>query len=110
MFIGSEAQKRCSSSFLGSAAPRPALPRDIHARAAFTLLEIMLAVIILGMMSLAIFRFLQANVTAMRVSSGGGAGEARYDGLRELLTQQVQRLPPGTGGLAGVPLKVVGHV
>ena len=95
MFTGSEDQKRCSSSFAGSATPRPVLPRDIRARA-FTLLEIMLAVIILGMMSLAIYRFVQANVTAMRVSSEGDAVEARYDGLRELLTQQFQSLPPGT--------------
>ena len=87
---------------------QPALPRGIGARA-FTLLEIMLAVIILGMMSLAIYRFVQANVTAMRVSSEADAVEARYNGLRELLTQQLQSLPPGTGALAGEPLKIEGH-
>jgi hypothetical protein len=69
----------------------------------------MLAVIILGMMSLAIYRFVQANVTAMRVSSEADAVEARYNGLRELLTQQLQSLPPGTGALAGEPLKIEGH-
>ncbi len=69
----------------------------------------MLAVIILGMMSLAIYRFVQANVTAMRVSSEGDAVEARYDGLRELLTQQLQSLPPGTGALTGEPLKIEGR-
>jgi len=69
----------------------------------------MLAVIILGMMSLAIYRFVQANVIAMRVSSEADAVEARYDGLRELLTQQLQNLPPGTGALAGEPLKIEGH-
>src|SRR5439155_13892904 len=68
---------------------QPALPRISTARA-FTLLEIMLAVIILGMMSLAIYRFVQANITAMRISSEADAMEARYDGLRELLTQQLQ--------------------
>ena len=87
---------------------QPALPRNLRARA-FTLLEIMLAVIILGMMSLAIYRFVQANVTAMRISSEADAVEARYDGLRELLTQQLQSLPPGTGALAGEPLKIDGH-
>src|SRR2546421_3755042 len=87
---------------------QPALPRGIGARA-FTLLEIMLAVIILGMMSLAIYRFVQANVTAMRVSSEVDAVEARYDGLRELLTQHLQSLPPGAGALAGEPLKIEGH-
>jgi len=69
----------------------------------------MLAVIILGMMSLAIYRFVQANVTAMRVSSEADVVEARYDGLRELLSQQLQSLPPGTGALTGEPLKIEGH-
>ncbi len=76
---------------------------------AFTLLEIMLAVIILGMMALAIYRFVQANVTAIRVSSEQGTVAARYDGLREFLTQQLQSLPPGAGALAGEALKVEGH-
>jgi prepilin-type N-terminal cleavage/methylation domain-containing protein len=80
----------------------------VRARA-FTLLEIMLAVMILGMMSLAIYRFVQANVTAMRISSEADAAEARYDGLRELLTQQLQSLAPGTGALAGEPLRIDGH-
>ncbi len=39
----------------------PALPRGLRGRA-FTLLEIMLAVLILGMMALVIYRFVQANV------------------------------------------------
>src|SRR5438067_11620755 len=46
----------------------PELPRASRTRA-FTLLEIMLAVIILAMMALVIYRFVQANVTAIRVSS-----------------------------------------
>jgi len=44
----------------------------------------MLAVIILGMMSLAIYRLCKPTFTAMRVSSEADAVEARYDGLREL--------------------------
>jgi prepilin-type N-terminal cleavage/methylation domain len=86
----------------------PALPRGLRGRA-FTLLEIMLAVLILGMMALVIYRFVQANVTAMRVSSEMEAVAARYDGLRELLTQQLQSLPPGAGALTGEPLKIEGH-
>ena len=86
----------------------PALPRGLRGRA-FTLLEIMLAVLILGMMALVIYRFVQANVTAMRVSSEMEAMAARYDGLRELLTQQLQSLPPGAGALTGEPLKIEGH-
>src|SRR4030095_432165 len=115
MFTASEDRQRCSSSFPGSAGRRVAhasraLPgRRLTRVFAFTLLEIMLAVIILGMMSLAIYRFVQANVTAMRVSSEADAVEARYDGLRELLTQQLQSLPTGTAALEGEPLKIDGH-
>jgi prepilin-type N-terminal cleavage/methylation domain-containing protein len=88
----------------------PRRPLEITAGVrAFTLLEIMLAVIILGMMALAIYRFVQANVTAIRVSSEQGTVAARYDGLREFLTQQLQSLPPGAGALAGEALKVEGH-
>ena len=60
----------------------------------FTLLEIMLAVAILGMMAIAIFRFVQANLTALRFSSETAAAEAQYDGLRDLLTTQWQSLSP----------------
>jgi prepilin-type N-terminal cleavage/methylation domain-containing protein len=40
----------------------------LHHRA-FTLLEIMLAVAILGMMAVAIFRFVQTNLTALQFST-----------------------------------------
>src|SRR5262245_2685883 len=60
----------------------------------FTLLEIMLAVAILGMMALAIFRFVQTNLTALRFSSETSAADAQYDGLRDLLTNQWQSLSP----------------
>ncbi|HEY2101754.1 MAG TPA: type II secretion system protein GspJ [Chthoniobacterales bacterium] len=73
---------------------------------AFTLLEITLAVTILAMMSVAIYRFVQANVTAMRVSASAQAADARYEGLRELLMQQLQALTPGSGALLGDALKV----
>ncbi|PYK11976.1 MAG: hypothetical protein DME65_05485 [Verrucomicrobia bacterium] len=63
-------------------------------RRGFTLLEIMLAVAILGVMSLAIFRFVQANMTALRVSSETAASDSQYDGLRDLLTLQWQSLSP----------------
>jgi len=95
MFIGSENRQQRLLPLIG--------------RRAFTLLEIMLAVIILGMMALVIYRFVQTNVTAIRVSSETEAVAARYDGLRELLTQHLQSLPPGTGALAGEPLKIEGH-
>ena len=72
----------------------------------FTLLEIMLAVGILGMMSLAIFRFVQSNMTALQLSAGIAAADAQYDGLRDLLTAQWQSLSPLRANLNGEPFKL----
>lgn len=69
--------------------------------AAFTLLEIVLATAILGLMAMAIFRFVQANITALRISAVENLEEARYGGLLDLLTAQWQALPTGVGALAG---------
>ena len=74
-------------------------------RAAFTLLEISLAAAILGMMSLAIYRFVQGNIAAMRISAEQTAAEDRYTGLLNLLTSEWQRLPAGQGALTGEPFK-----
>jgi prepilin-type N-terminal cleavage/methylation domain-containing protein len=70
-------------------------------RAGFTLLEIVLATAILGLMAVAIFRFVQANIIALRVSAIENMEEARYSGLLELLTAQWQNLPTGMGALTG---------
>jgi len=70
-------------------------------RAGFTLLEIILATAILGLMAVAIFRFVQANIIALRISAIENMEEARYSGLLELLTTQWQDLPTGVGALAG---------
>lgn len=72
----------------------------------FTLLEITLAVAILGMMSLTIFRFVQSNLTALRVSSDVNAAEAQYDGLRNLLMAEWQSLNPRRAGMRGEPFKL----
>jgi len=72
----------------------------------FTLLEIMLAVGILGLMSLAIFRFVQANMTALRLSSDIAARDSQYDGLRDLLTTEWQSVGPIRSKMYGEPLKV----
>jgi hypothetical protein len=72
----------------------------------FTLLEIMLAVGILGLMSLAIFRFVQANMTALRLSSDIAARDSQYDGLRDLLTSHWQNLSPTRGRMIGEPFKL----
>ena len=76
---------------------------------AFTLLEVTLAVAILGMMALAIYRFVSTNLTAVRLSAEINETDARYEGLGNLLLQQLQALPPGQGALAGEPYKFSGR-
>jgi prepilin-type N-terminal cleavage/methylation domain-containing protein len=68
-----------------------------HRCRGFTLLEIIIAVVILATMAMAIYRFVQSNVSAIRVSSDVIAADAQYDGLREVLTAQWQALPSGKG-------------
>ena len=82
---------------------RSAARGDYHG---FTLLEIMLAVAILGMMAVAIFRFVQTNLTAVRFSSETAAADAQYDGLRDLLTTQWQSLSPPRAKMVGEPFKL----
>lgn len=81
-------------------------PAERARRAGFTLLEITLAVAILALMSVAIYRFVQSNLIALRVSAESTAADARYGGLRDLLTAQWQNLPSGLGMLTGQPLKL----
>jgi len=61
---------------------------------------------ILGMMSLAIYRFVQSNLIAVHAASEASAAEAPYSGLRDLLTEQWQSLPQGRGALTGEPFKL----
>jgi prepilin-type N-terminal cleavage/methylation domain-containing protein len=75
-------------------------------RGGFTLLEITLAVAILGMMSLAIFRFVQSNLTALRASSDASAADAQYGALRDLLEAEWQSLAPLRGKMTGEPFKL----
>ena len=72
----------------------------------FTLLEIIIAVAILATMAMAIYRFVQSNLVAIRVSSDTIAADARYDGLREVLMTQWQSLPSGKGALLGDTFKL----
>src|ERR1041385_238504 len=96
--MASSNQRGSSFMFFGRVNRRPAR--------GFTLLEVTLAVAILGLMSLAVYRFVQANVLAVRASSEVNAVDARYDGLRELLLWQWQILPPGKGAMTGEPAKL----
>jgi prepilin-type N-terminal cleavage/methylation domain-containing protein len=75
-------------------------------RAGFTLLEIVIAVAILGMMSLAIYRFVQTNIVALRVSSEMNVANAQYSGFANLIASEWQSLPPGMGAMLGEPLKL----
>lgn len=77
-----------------------------HRCRAFTLLEIIIAVVILATMAMSIYRFVQSNLSAIRASSEALAADARYDGLREVLTAQWQSLPPGKGALLGDTFKL----
>ena len=77
-----------------------------HCYRGFTLLEIMLAVAILGMMAMAIFRFVQSNMTALQFSSAVAAEDAQYGGLRDLLTTEWQSLSPIQAGMMGEPFKL----
>jgi prepilin-type N-terminal cleavage/methylation domain-containing protein len=70
-------------------------------RGGFTLLEIILATAIMGVMAVAIFRFVQVNIIALRISSVENMEEARYTGLLDLLTAEWQNLPTGVGALTG---------
>jgi prepilin-type N-terminal cleavage/methylation domain-containing protein len=81
---------------------------DRRNRCAFTLLEVTLAVAILAMMAIAIYRFVATNLVAVRLSTELNEMNARYAGLANLLTEQLQDLPPGQGTLAGEPYKFSG--
>ena len=78
----------------------------VNRRRGFTLLEIIIAVAILATMALAIYRFVQSNLVAIRASSGTIAADARYEGLREVLMAQWQSLPAGNGALLGDTFKL----
>jgi prepilin-type N-terminal cleavage/methylation domain-containing protein len=81
-------------------------PGNNRNRTGFTLLEVTLAVAILALMSLTIYRFVQSNIVAVRVSSEMNASDLRYTALRELLVAQLQTLPTGSGALFGEALKL----
>src|SRR6476619_5374415 len=84
---------KCSSTFI-------AVDKRIPLRG-FTLLEILLAAAIMGMLTMAIFRFVQTNITVVQISAMESAEDARYSGLLDMLTEELQSLPTGVGALAG---------
>jgi hypothetical protein len=70
------------------------------------LLEITMAVAILAMMSLSIYRFVQANLTALRVSAEQNVTDAQFTGFTNLLSAEWSNLPGGVGAMLGEPLKL----
>ena len=78
----------------------------VNNRRGFTLLEIVMAVAILATMAIAIYRFVESNMIAIRVSSDIVAADARYDGLRDVLANEWQSLAPGKGALLGDAFKL----
>ena len=101
-------QKQISFMFIGHANRKAIFDssKRVARRDGFTLLEITLAVAILAMMSLAIYRFVQSNLTALRASSDASVADARYNGLRDLLQAQWQSLPARQGAMTGEPFKL----
>ena len=78
----------------------------VNRERAFTLLEIIMAVAILATMAMAIYRFVQSNLVAIHLSTDALASDARYDGLRDLLSEEWQSLPSGKGALLGDAFKL----
>ncbi len=75
-------------------------------RRAFTLLEVIIATMIIGMMVVTIYRFLAANLTAMRVSNEITDEREAVQAVVRLIEGQLNDLPlvkPGV--LSGKPLK-----
>jgi prepilin-type N-terminal cleavage/methylation domain-containing protein len=72
--------------------------------AGFTLLEIMMAVAILAMVAMAIYRFVATNMAAVQASAAETAANARYNGFINLINSQMQQLST-EGGILGDPYK-----
>lgn len=73
-----------------------------NSRRGFTLLEVMIATIIVGMVAISIYRFVQLNLTAIRLSSAQAASEIAVQGLVAILQAQLNDLPAARQGvLAG---------
>jgi type II secretory pathway pseudopilin PulG len=72
----------------------PALRRS---QGAFTLLEVLLAAMITGLVAFGIFGFVQANLNAMRVSKEMGGEQASMQSLMKLLQAQMYDVSYGAG-------------
>ena len=62
-------------------------------RRAFTLLEVVLAVMVLGMIAFSIYRFVEVTLTAIRVSTEKGSEDTAMQALMASLAAQITDLP-----------------
>jgi prepilin-type N-terminal cleavage/methylation domain-containing protein len=69
------------------------IPTANAVRAGFTLLEVMLAVIILGMTSIGIFKFVQANLRAIQYSVEDAEEVVSVDRLVALVQEELYAIP-----------------
>lgn len=80
-----------------------------QARRAFTLLEVIIATMIVGMMVITLYRFLSANLTAIRVSTELNDEREAVQAVVRLIQGQLNELTPRVpGSLIGKPLKFRG--
>ena len=68
------------------------------ARRGFTLLEVLIAVAILCMVSLALYQFVDTTLRAAAYSEKSGKSDAAFAGLRRLVAAQLAALPAGQDG------------
>ncbi len=67
-------------------------------KSAFTLLEIMLAVWIMALVTISMFRFMDSNLQAIRISLETGAREEALRSLAALVRAELGGLPPALQG------------
>ncbi len=84
-------------------------PRISHRRAAFTLLEVAIAVMIIGLTSMGIFRFVQSTLRAIAFSVEDTESQLEVERLVALVQEELYSLPArGQATLLGEPLKTGG--
>lgn len=74
-----------------------------NARAGFTLLEIMLAVAVLGLVAVSIYRFVETTITAVQTSQAEFRDRAVSESFTTFLRAEMERLPPQLAAITGEP-------
>jgi prepilin-type N-terminal cleavage/methylation domain-containing protein len=79
-------------------------------RRAFTLLEVMVSVAVIGLIAVALHRFVGSQMVALRVSEEVSQERQALAGVVHLLQEQLESLPaPGQTVVLGQPHKFRGH-